>query len=64
MERLARLVAPLPVVTSDATGVPAQLKEAIAFAMLAAARIDEIPANLPAVTGAARRVLLGSICEA
>jgi anhydro-N-acetylmuramic acid kinase len=63
MRRLARAMAPLPVVASDAYGLPVDFKEAIAFAMLASARVDELPANLPEVTGAKRRVLLGKITE-
>lgn len=63
MERLARAAAPIAVTTSAAYGLPADFKEAIAFALLAAARIDGIPANLPEVTGAGRRVLLGKITE-
>ena len=38
-----------------------QAKEAIAFALLAAATLDGVPANLPRVTGARKPVLLGSI---
>lgn len=64
MRRLAAAVAPLPVVASDALGLPAALKEPIAFALLASARIDGIPAGLPEVTGAARAALLGRITEA
>lgn len=63
LRRLAEAVAPLPVVPSDALGLPAGLKEPIAFALLAAARIEGIPAGLPEVTGAARSVLLGKITE-
>lgn len=44
-------------------GIGDQQKEALSFALLAAARIDGIPANLPAVTGASRRVLLGQVYE-
>jgi len=50
--------------TIDEFGIGDQQKEALSFAMLAAARIDGIPANLPAVTGARRRVLLGQIFTA
>jgi anhydro-N-acetylmuramic acid kinase len=39
----------------------AQAKEAIAFALLGAATLDGEPSNVPSVTGAARRVILGSI---
>lgn len=64
MAALRRALAPAEVTTSDAAGVPGQLKEAIAFALLASARIDGITANLPTVTGADRAVLLGKIVEA
>ncbi len=48
---------------TDAYGLPVDAKEAVAFAVLAACRVDRIPANLPSATGAARRALLGSVCE-
>jgi anhydro-N-acetylmuramic acid kinase len=47
--------------TSDALGVPSSAKEAIAFALLAAATLDGIPANIPSATGAQSAVLLGSV---
>ena len=48
--------------TSD-YGIGVQAKEGVSFAMLAAARVDGVPANLPRVTGARRRVVLGQICD-
>lgn len=51
----------LPVHRTDAFGVPAQAKEAIAFALLGAATLDAIPSNIPSVTGARRPVVLGSV---
>jgi anhydro-N-acetylmuramic acid kinase len=63
MARLAERFAPLPVRVSDAYGLPVDAKEAIAFALLASERLDERPANLPSVTGARRRVLLGDVTE-
>lgn len=63
MRRLAVAMAPIPVVASDARGLSADFKEAIAFALLASARLDRVPANLPEVTGASRRVLLGKLTE-
>jgi len=45
----------------DAMGIPSQAKEAVSFAMLAAARLDLVPANLPQVTGARRPVILGAV---
>lgn len=64
MRRLAVALAPTPVTTSDRYGLPVDYKEAIAFALLASARVDGVVANLPAVTGARRSVLLGKVTEA
>lgn len=49
------------VLTSEDVGVPSAAKEAIAFALLAAATLDGAPSNVPSVTGAKRAVVLGSI---
>ncbi len=49
------------VLTTDDAGVPSDAKEAIAFALLAAATLDGDPSNVPSVTGAKRPVVLGSI---
>ena len=61
--RLAARFAPIPVRTSEAYGLPVDAKEAIAFAILASERLDQRPANVPSVTGARQRVLLGKITE-
>jgi len=50
--------------TSDQVGVPAQAKEAIAFALLGEAYLRGEPGNLPTVTGADRAVVLGSYTPA
>ncbi|RME33923.1 MAG: anhydro-N-acetylmuramic acid kinase [Gammaproteobacteria bacterium] len=42
-------------------GIPAEAVEAVAFAWLARERLEGRPANLPAVTGASHRVLLGAV---
>jgi anhydro-N-acetylmuramic acid kinase len=52
---------PSKFLTTDELGVPSTFKEAIAFALLAAATVDGVPSNLPSVTGASRPVVLGSI---
>ena len=49
--------------TTGDFGIPPQAKESVSFAMLAAACADRVPANLPQVTGATRRVILGQICD-
>ncbi len=51
----------ITVQTSDALGMPAQAKEAVAFALLAWLRWHRLPGNIPAATGAAREVLLGKV---
>lgn len=61
---MAMLAARLPGVTIrpvDACGIPAQAKEAVSFAMLAAACLDGVPSNLPQATGATRPVVLGRV---
>ncbi len=47
--------------TVEDFAIPLQAKECVSFAMLAAACIDGVPANLPQVTGASRPVVLGKI---
>ena len=45
----------------DKLGIVNKAREAIAFALLGAAALDGVPANLPPVTGAAKPVLLGLV---
>lgn len=59
--RLRSAVAPLPVRTSDEVGVPVSAREAIAFAVLGAYRMRELPNTLPRATGAKRAVSAGAI---
>jgi len=47
--------------TSDAHGLPAEAKEAAAFALLAWQTWHHLPGNLPSATGAVRSVILGQI---
>ncbi len=61
MERIAALLAPLPVRRSDDVGVPADAREAMAFAVLADMTLQGLPAWLPPVTGAAAPKLLGKL---
>ncbi|MGB3511917.1 MAG: anhydro-N-acetylmuramic acid kinase [Microcoleaceae cyanobacterium] len=60
-ERIQKLLAPIPVLTTSELGVDVDFKEAIAFAVLAYWRSLEIPSNLPEVTGAKVEVMLGEI---
>lgn len=58
-ERLAPLGCTLT--TSESFGLPAEAKEAAAFALLAWQSWQGRPANVPSATGAARPVLLGQV---
>jgi anhydro-N-acetylmuramic acid kinase len=50
-----------PIRMSDEVGVPAQAKEALAFAVLGFLSWHGLPGSVPAATGAHRRPILGSI---
>jgi len=47
----------------DDFGIPNKAKEATSFALLGAATLDGVPANLPSVTGASRPTVLGVIAR-
>ena len=61
MERIAALVAPVPVRPSDDVGVPSDAREAMAFAVLADMTLQGLAAWLPPVTGASAPKLLGKL---
>jgi anhydro-N-acetylmuramic acid kinase len=61
VEGLRARVAPAPLETTDAWGVPSGALEAIAFAVLGHCASLGLPSNLPAATGAARAVCLGAL---
>ncbi len=61
MGMLRAELAPAHVITSDDLGLPAEAKEAVAFAVLAYETWHGRPGNLPSATGARRAVVLGSI---
>ena len=61
VSRLAELLPDLAVDLSDKYGLPVDAKEAIAFAVLADRTLHGLPGNLPSVTGARRRVVLGKL---
>ncbi|MGD1700663.1 anhydro-N-acetylmuramic acid kinase [Dapis sp. BLCC M229] len=60
-KRIEKLLVPIPVMTTAEVGVDLDFKEAIAMAVLAYWRSLEIPCNLPEVTGAKAKVMLGEI---
>ncbi len=59
--RLAALLEPAPVETSDSMGIPVDAKEAIAFVVLGYETLRGRAANVPRATGARRPVALGAI---
>jgi anhydro-N-acetylmuramic acid kinase len=61
MSYLRKQLPGVPLKTTDELGVPSEAKEAIAFALLGAATLDGEAGNVVSATGAARRVVLGSI---
>lgn len=61
MDQLRERIGNIPVRTTDEFGIPSEAKEAVAFALLAAATLDGLPSNVPSATGARRPVVLGSI---
>lgn len=66
MAMLAQRLEPLGcgLATSEDFGLPAQAKEAAAFALLAWQTWHRLPGNLPAATGAARPAILGQVTYA
>lgn len=61
LDRLQALLPAWTVSTTDAVGIPAELVEAVAFAVFAQRTLAGLPANLPEVTGASRPCLLGGV---
>jgi anhydro-N-acetylmuramic acid kinase len=64
MRRLARSLAPIAIVASDARGLPPDQVEAAAFAWLARAFVGRIPGNVATATGAAGPRILGALYPA
>lgn len=59
LQRLQSYLGDIPVMPTDAVGISAENKEAIAFAVLGFWHWHDTPSNLPEVTGARRAVVLG-----
>jgi len=58
---LREVFKPIEIKPSEAYGIPSQAKEAMSFAILANETLSGNPSNLPRVTGARGRVILGKI---
>ena len=61
MRRLRQRLPGLSLKSTAEFGIDPDAVEAVAFAWLAKQRLDKIPANLPAVTGARRPAILGGL---
>ncbi len=61
MRMLEDAFTPIPVRTASDYGVDDDAKEALCFAVLAHETVNGVPTNLPSVTGASGRTLLGSL---
>ncbi len=66
MAMLAQRLEPLgcELAASEEFGLPAEAKEAAAFALLAWQTWHHLPGNVPAATGAARPAILGQVTYA
>jgi anhydro-N-acetylmuramic acid kinase len=64
MNLLAAELAPALVMSTDSLGLAADWVEAVAFACLAHRTLNGLPGNLPEVTGADGRRILGAIYPA
>lgn len=61
---LQEYLAPAKVLPIDTTGISADAKEAVSFAILAREAICQTPNNIPRATGARNPVILGKITQA
>lgn len=61
VKRIGELLPELKIMFSTEFGLQVDAKEAIAFAVLADRTLHGLPGNIPAVTGARRTVVLGSV---
>lgn len=64
MNTLRELMPAVHIDSTDVLNIPANAVEACAFAWLAYAFVNQIPGNLPAVTGASRPAILGTLTYA
>jgi anhydro-N-acetylmuramic acid kinase len=64
MRRIAELLPGVDVLTTDRLGVPSDVKEAVAFALIGWATAHGLPGNVPSCTGAAGPRVLGRITPA
>ena len=61
MYDIIKYVPILNIQTADDYGIESTIKESLLMAVLAVARIQNLPANMPSVSGADRQIVLGDI---
>lgn len=61
MQRLETIIHPAILASTETLGIRPEWVEACAFAWLAKQTLQQLPSNLPAVTGASKSVVLGAI---
>jgi anhydro-N-acetylmuramic acid kinase len=64
MRRITELLPGVEVLTTDRLGVPSDVKEAVAFALIGWATAHGLPGNVPSCTGAAGPRVLGRVTPA
>ena len=63
MEDIREYVQTANIKTTDEYGIEPKMKESLLMAVLAVARMQNLPANMPSVTGAAKQTILGDLFE-
>ena len=63
VRRIAEHLPGVALASTEALGIAPMAVEAAAFGWLAARRIDRLPGNLPAVTGASGERILGTLSD-
>ena len=61
MDDISKYVAISNINISDDYGIDPKMKESLLMAVLAVARIQNLPANMPSVSGADRQTVMGNI---
>jgi anhydro-N-acetylmuramic acid kinase len=61
MDRIKNKLSEITISTTEKYGISPDALEAVSFAILANETIHGNPSNLPSVTGAKRKVILGKI---
>jgi anhydro-N-acetylmuramic acid kinase len=61
IESLSRELAGISIISTEETGLSADAKEAVCFAYLAYRTLGGLHGNMPSVTGASRKSILGTI---